>query len=459
METKTDLLTVSDPEVNVTPSLGELTCETLDILLSANVTGSTGELTYQWCKDGNPTGSDTSTYTATEIGAYTVTITDTCGCSDASEGAAISADRELPTLTLEDVSACDDELPITLTVTTDAAHASYDWTDRPDGVTDPANVPDLETKTSGEYCVIVTDRDNGCTGSDCCTLRIDESPHNTHQPADAAACTGDSATFSVDATGDRLSYHWQVDDGHGWADIPRACASAYTITTTTTSQHGYQYRALVETETCGAVTSAAAGLSVQDDAAAVAPDIAVCEGCDLGELTGAIEAAGGGCLVGTGEVVDNGDRTYTLTCENRCGADQATGNIVLKPSPTLFVASVEAPRLPVTLTADTAGSLCPVTTYAWYTGPSVVGGTLIPGATGSTFVATAAGDYTAEVACDNRCTAEDTASVCIVPIPVPAPDDHRTLLPLIAKETMPEVAAAMRHPVAPYLPLAMMGLP
>ena len=83
------------------------------------------------------------------------------------------------------------------------------------------------------------------------------------QPASQTVTEGNTATFSVAATGEKLSYQWQqsTDNGQNWTDISEAKAATYTTAATTTSMNGYQYRCVVS-NSAGSVTSNAATLTV-----------------------------------------------------------------------------------------------------------------------------------------------------------------------------------------------------
>ena len=84
------------------------------------------------------------------------------------------------------------------------------------------------------------------------------------QPASQSVTEGNTATFTVAATGEKLSYQWQqsTDNGQNWTDISEAKAATYTTAATTTSMNGYQYRCVV-INSAGSVTSSAATLTVQ----------------------------------------------------------------------------------------------------------------------------------------------------------------------------------------------------
>ena len=83
------------------------------------------------------------------------------------------------------------------------------------------------------------------------------------QPASQSVTEGNTATFTVAATGGNLSYQWQqsINSGSNWMDISGANAATYTTAATTTSMNGYQYRCVVS-NSAGSVTSDAATLTV-----------------------------------------------------------------------------------------------------------------------------------------------------------------------------------------------------
>ena len=92
---------------------------------------------------------------------------------------------------------------------------------------------------------------------------IVSTPAITTQPQDKSVTAGNTATFTVAASGENLSYQWQqsTDNGQNWTDIGDATDATYTEEATTTSMNGYQYRCVVS-NSAGSVTSNAATLTV-----------------------------------------------------------------------------------------------------------------------------------------------------------------------------------------------------
>ena len=81
-------------------------------------------------------------------------------------------------------------------------------------------------------------------------------------PADKSVTEGETATFTVEATGTDLSYQWQQNmNGSGWTDITGETNATYTIATTTMDMSGTQYRCVVK-NSVKEVTSNTATLTV-----------------------------------------------------------------------------------------------------------------------------------------------------------------------------------------------------
>lgn len=95
----------------------------------------------------------------------------------------------------------------------------------------------------------------------------------TGNPSDANVTVGGTATFTVVATGDALSYQWQLssDGGNTWANVADATQASFTVVTAPLSFNGQQWRARVQGAVGDAVISAPARLTVT--AAALAPAI------------------------------------------------------------------------------------------------------------------------------------------------------------------------------------------
>ena len=105
------------------------------------------------------------------------------------------------------------------------------------------------------------------TGVNFTANAVSMAPTITNQPANLTIVAGQTATFSVTATGTApLSYQWQKNG----SNVAGATASSYTTAATTTADSGSKFDVVVS-NSAGNVTSGAATLTV--NAAAVAPTI------------------------------------------------------------------------------------------------------------------------------------------------------------------------------------------
>lgn len=89
-------------------------------------------------------------------------------------------------------------------------------------------------------------------------------PMITTQPQDSSIKVGETATFTVTASGENLAYQWQIDrnDGNGFVNIINATSASYTTSTVDENCNGYKYQCVV-TNTTGSVTSNTATLTVE----------------------------------------------------------------------------------------------------------------------------------------------------------------------------------------------------
>ena len=130
--------------------------------------------------------------------------------------------------------------------------------------------PATTSSDNGAQFTVVVSNTLGAATSVPATLTVTASPLHpsiTTQPANQTVTVGQTASFSVTATGTApLSYQWQK----GGSPILGATSSIYTTPPTTSSDNGAQFTVAVK-NTVGSVTSGAATLTVNP--APVAPSI------------------------------------------------------------------------------------------------------------------------------------------------------------------------------------------
>ena len=207
---------------------------------------------------------NTITGTPTAAGTYTFTVTATNSAG---------SDSEEYTLTIKAVSVTDvslnketlslytgDTASLTATVEPDnATNKNVTWSsDKPAVATVEGGT--VTAMGAGEATITVTTEDGSKTAT--CTVIVHTATTITTQPQNVSVTEGQSATFSVAASGDNLRYQWQINSGNGWSAITGATDASYTIDRTTTAMSGNQYRCIV-TGNGGETTSSAATLTVR----------------------------------------------------------------------------------------------------------------------------------------------------------------------------------------------------
>jgi len=158
---------------------------------------------------------------------------------------------------------------------TGTAPLSYQWRRSTDG---GATWDDVVGATSGTCTILAcAPADDGvqymcvvsnaaaAVDSDVATLTVALIPPViTSDPTDQTVTEGETAQFTVTASGSVISYQWQVFEvgGMAWADVTGGTSATHTTAATVMADDGAQFRCVV-TNTGGSATSAAATLTVE----------------------------------------------------------------------------------------------------------------------------------------------------------------------------------------------------
>jgi len=355
VSSSTSVLNVNaTPAITAQPVATQTLCTGNSAGFSVTATGA--GLTYQWQKGGvNVTnggtisGATTSSLAISSLvsgdnGNYTVIVTGTCGTPVTSStsvltvntGAAITV-QPVTTQTICAGSAA------SMTVTATGTSLSYQWKKGGVNVTNGGTISGATTTTlnisslvagdQGNYTVDVTA--SGCgsaVSSSTSVLNVNATPAITAQPvATQTLCTGNSAGFSVTATGAGLTYQWQkggVNVTNG-GTISGATTSSLAISSLVSGDNG-NYTVIV-TGTCGTpVTSSTSVLTVNTGAAITGQPVATQTLCPGSAASMSVTATGtslsyqwkkGGVNVINGGTI-SGATTATLTISSLVAGDQ-----------------------------------------------------------------------------------------------------------------------------------------
>jgi len=262
------LTVLLEPPLITTQPASQTVTEGDDATFTVAASGS--DLTYQWRRaDTDIPGANGPSYTFTTTAAdddavFAVAVTNAAG-SVTSAPATLTVDLAAPVITIgpESTGVTEGD-SVTFDVTATGTDLSYQW--RRDGV-------DVPGATGASYTFVTTAADDGAVitvivtnaggaaTSPPATLDVALAlPAITVQPSDQAVPDGETASFTVTATGTALAYQWRRDG----ADVPGATAATYALSATP-ADDGAVFTVVVS-NTAGAVTSAPATLTV--DAAA-----------------------------------------------------------------------------------------------------------------------------------------------------------------------------------------------
>ena len=280
----TAVLTVNP--ATVAPSItGQPTSQSITAGQTATfsvVANGTAPLSYQWRKNGTAiSGATSSSYTTpaettSDNGAlFSVVVSNSAGnVTSNSATLTVNANPVAPTITSQPASQTitAGQTATFSVVANGTAPLSYQWSKNGTAIggatSSSYTTPAETTSDSGAQFTVVVSNSVGNVTSNSATLTVNPvAPTITSQPAGQTITAGQTATFSVSASGTApLSYQWSKN---GTA-IGGATSSSYTTPAETTSDSGALFSVVVS-NSAGNVTSNNATLTVNPSP--VAPTI------------------------------------------------------------------------------------------------------------------------------------------------------------------------------------------
>ena len=155
--------------------------------------------------------------------------------------------------------------------TASSAQVTWDTTTPAGGNYDPSVLTEQTVTLNGTVDCPDSIDANGVSLTTTITITISAAgivtaPSITTQPGNATVKAGETATFTIAASGTDLTYLWQIDrnDGNGWVNIDGATAAIYTTSTVDISCNGFKYQCVVS-NSAGTDTSNTAVLTVTEN--------------------------------------------------------------------------------------------------------------------------------------------------------------------------------------------------
>ena len=274
------------PSITAQPA-SQSTCVGQNTSFTVGASGASGYL-WQVSADGCTTwtnltnnstysGVTASTLNITGVTAgmnnygYRVIVTGQCGSSTSSPCAILTV-GSAPTITAQPQSSttCSGS-GVMLCVTATGSALTYQWESAPTCGSAYSPIPGANSScltispvSTTSYRVRVTAGACSFVDSDCVTVTVNAPATITQHPAPVSVCEGGNASFAVAATGNGLSYQWQVstNGGGSYSDIAGATSATFNLSAVTASSNGNLYRARVSSQGCAGVNTNGALLTV-----------------------------------------------------------------------------------------------------------------------------------------------------------------------------------------------------
>lgn len=204
------------PNANASTN-GELTCSVNQLTLSGSGSSTGGSFTYQWTTtDGNITGGGTTLNpTVDATGTYVLVVTNTSNNCTSEASTSVNSNTLAPT--------ADTGTPGTLTCTTNSvqldgsnssggSNLSYEWFDSDNNSI--SNSSTANVNVAGNYSLVVTNNDNGCTDQSSATVNEDTtSPTATANTSGILDCNTSNVTLNSEGSTNG-SFEWTDPSGN-----------------------------------------------------------------------------------------------------------------------------------------------------------------------------------------------------------------------------------------------------
>ncbi|MBV6439838.1 MAG: hypothetical protein DYG98_22130 [Haliscomenobacteraceae bacterium CHB4] len=362
-----------------------LTCTVLSLNLSGSVS-SNGTFTYAWTASngGNITnGNNTLSPTVNATGTYSLVVTNTVNGCTSTDDVVVLADQVEPDAAIAqpDILTCVvEEINLDATASSTGSNFEYEWTTTGGNIVNQSNPLEPLVNEPGNYFLLVTNTDNGCTQ----TASIEVAQDILNPTASAGGdglltCAVTSLQLDGSASSQNGNYFYQWTTSNG-----QILVGANGLNPTVVSGGTYTLVVVNEDNGCTSSDNALVNVNTTPPTIAIAsPPVITCVQSQV-TINGAGSQSGANIsYVWTtldGNIV-SGENTnsatvdvsgnYTLTVLNTTNGCSSTANVVVSDNIVLPVADAGAP---FTLTCSVeqvtlqgSGSNGSIYAYSWST--------------------------------------------------------------------------------------------
>ena len=194
---------------------GLIDCNNSTITL--NSSGSTNG-SFQWSDPSGANIGNGATVDVTLAGTYQLMVTDNDNGCSAQTSIVVNQNINEPTSSIApatSITCTNATVNLDGSASTSGNNISYEWMDQNGNSIGTGN--NIDVSVAGDFTLIVTDNDNGCSSSSMESVTVDSSPPVV-DPGPTATLNCDNSMVTLDgsnsATGSNISYEWFDQDGN-----------------------------------------------------------------------------------------------------------------------------------------------------------------------------------------------------------------------------------------------------